>query len=137
MYKKEFDKAKQEELTAMKIECQNALALQMHTLQETLSQKEAFHIHEQEQMKGAHETERQRVRLLASDKENLQRELLATQSSMREALAETDLRFKRMEELLTAQQAQQERKSMKTSFKRDMPGASCASCASATEIAKQ
>ena len=65
--------ARQDNLTAMKTDCQHALAQQLSFFQETLNQKEVAQLAAHEEYRNVHETEKQKVRLLASDKESLQR----------------------------------------------------------------
>ena len=66
----------------MKTDCQNGLAQQLSFFQETLNQKEVAQLAAQEECRNVHETEKQKVRLLASDKETFQRELIMTQANL-------------------------------------------------------
>ena len=104
----------QREMAAMKADRENAMPQQFINYQNALSQKEAAHLADQDEARNAHETEKQTSKLLSSDKEALQRELLQMQTAMREAHTNTENKFKMMEEQLAAQT---ERKQRRASFK--------------------
>ena len=112
-HKTETERLKQIELAEVKSECQRALADLMRAFQDSLSEKEAQHIAEKDNLRNAGEVERHKAKLLASDKEALQRELLQTQNNMRETVSQTEARFEEMEAKIARQE---EAGGKKTSF---------------------
>ena len=71
------------DIATMKADCQNTMAQELAFFQETLRQKEAAQLTAQDDFRNAYETERQKVKLITSDKETLQRELVTTQANLR------------------------------------------------------
>ena len=92
----EAERIRGSKLATMKADCQKALAEQLRAFQDSLSEKEVVRFVEKEEFRNRNEAEMRKGKLLTSDKENLQRELLQTQELMRETFATTETRFQQM-----------------------------------------